>query len=404
MTAPKDPADPKRKTIRRLRIGAVLIVLIAGGIVVNGLMVRRQAHADQESFAAVQSVPTVTVVRPQVGANGNVLTLPGNLQAWYSAPIYARVPGYLTKWYKDIGAHVRKGEVLADIDTPELDQQIDQARADLANARAAQQLSQITNDRWQHLLAIGAVAKQDADNKSGDLAVKTAAETSSKANLDRLVATKAFAHITAPFDGVVTQRSTDIGALINAGAGSSGSLLFTVADLHEIRVYVQVPQNYSAQIRSGLTAELSLPEYPGQKFPAHLVSTSDSIDGQSNTLLVELDADNASEKLKPGEYAQVSFTLPIPATTVTVPASALLFRGDGLRVATVDSSKRVVLKAVTVAEDLGTSVRLNSGLSPTDLVIDNPPDSIGNGDVVRLAAAGANAPPSDALPKHTLQY
>jgi membrane fusion protein, multidrug efflux system len=402
MTAPKDPADPKQKTIRRLRIGAVLILVAAGGLVFNGLIARKQARADQESFAAVQSVPTVTVVHPQVGANGNVLTLPGNLQAWYSAPIYARVPGYLTKWYKDIGAHVRKGDVLADIDTPELDQQIDQAKADLVNVQAAWQLSQITNDRWVHLLTIGAVAKQDADNKAADLQIKAAAEVSAKANLDRLVATKAFAHITAPFDGVVTQRNTDIGALVNAGAGSGGSLLFTVADLHEIRVYVQVPQNYSAQIRSGLTAEVSLPEYPGEKFPASLVSTSNAIDGQTNTLLVELDADNRDGKLKAGEYAQVSFTLPTPASTVTVPASALLFRGQGLQVATVNSQNHVVLKTVTVAEDLGTAVRLNSGLSAADRVIDNPPDSIGNGDVVRVAAAGSNEPSPEDLPKHTL--
>jgi len=403
MTAPKDPADPKRKTIRRLRIGAAVAVVVVAGLVANGIMVRMQAHADQESFAAVQSVSTVTVVRPQSAVNGNVLTLPGTLQAWYSAPIYARVPGYLTKWYKDIGAHVRKGELLADIDTPELDEQITQAKADLQNVQAARQLSQITNERWQHLLTIGAVAKQDADNKAGDLAVKSAAVDSAKANLDRLMALKEFARITAPFDGVVTQRTTDIGALVNPGGVTGATQLFTVADLHEIRAYIQVPQNYSAQIHGKLTAELTLPEYPGEKFPAHLVSTSNAIDRQTNTLLVELDADNASEKLKPGEYAQVSFSLPTPASTVTIPASALLFRGDGLRVATVNSQDHVVLKTVTVAEDLGTSVRLNSGLSPTDRVIDNPPDSISNGDAVRVASAGPGAPAPEELPKHTLQ-
>jgi RND family efflux transporter MFP subunit len=360
--------------------------VIAAGIVVNGVMVRHQAQADQANAAAVQSVPTVSIIHPQATSAGNLLTLPGNLQAWYSAQIYARVPGYLTKWYKDIGAHVRKGEALADIDTPELDQQIAQAKADLANAEAARQLSQITNERWQNLVAIGAVAKQDADNKAGDLAVKVAAVNSSKANLDRLIATKAFAHITAPFDGVVTQRATDVGALVNAGAGSSGSLLFTVADLHKLRVYVQVPQNYSAQIHGDLTADLTLPEYPGEKFPAHLVSTSNAIDGQTNTLLVELDADNANGKLKPGEYAQVSFRLPVATSTLAIPATALLFRGDGLHVATVGSDNRVLLKTITVAEDLGTSVRINSGLDASDRVIDNPPDSISSGDIVRIAS------------------
>lgn len=402
MTAPKDPADPKRKTIRRLRIGAALTAVVAAGLVANGIVVRMQAHADQESFAVVQSVPTVTVVRPQSTVNGNVLTLPGTLQAWYSASIYARVPGYLTKWYKDIGAHVQKGELLADIDTPELDEQITQAKADLTNAEAARQLSNITNDRWQHLLTIGAVAKQDADNKAGDLAVKSAAVESAKANLDRLMALKVFARITAPFDGVVIQRTTDIGALVNPGGVTGATQLFTVADIHKIRVYVQVPQNYSAQIHGNLTAELVLPEYPGEKFPARLDSTSDAISNQSNTLLVELDADNPDGKLKPGEYAQVSFSLPTPASTVTIPASALLFRGDGLRVATVDPQNHVVLKTVTVAEDLGTAVRLNSGLSAADRVIDNPPDSIGNGDAVRVASAGPSAPAPDELPKHTL--
>lgn len=403
MTAPKDPADPKRKTIRSLRIGAAVTAVVVTGLVANGIMVRMQAHADQESFAVAQSVPTVTVVRPQSAVSGNLLTLPGTLQAWYSAQIYARVPGYLTKWYKDIGAHVRKGELLADIDTPELDQQIAQAKADLQNAQAARQLSDTTNQRWQRLVALGAVAKQDADNKAGDLAVKTAAEVSAKANLDRLMALKEFARITSPFDGVVTQRTTDIGALVNPGGVTGATQLFTVADLHKMRVYIQVPQNYSAQIHGNLTAELVLPEYPGEKFQARLDSTSDAISNQSNTLLVELDADNPDGKLKPGEYAEVSFSLPTPASTVTIPASALLFRGDGLRVATVNSQNHVVLKTVTVAEDLGTSVRLNFGLSATDRVIDNPPDSIGNGDAVRVASTGPSAPAPEELPKHTLQ-
>ena len=395
MTLPKDPSDPRRKTIRTVRRIAFLATALAVGIVVNGMMTRMRASADQVSVSVEQSVPTVGVVHPVADSGGNSLILPGNLQAYYSAPIYARVPGYLTKWYKDIGAHVHKGELLAEIDTPELDQQIAQAKADLANAQAAQQLSNTTNQRWQQLVALGAVAKQDADNKAGDLAVKTAAVVSAKANLDRLMATKEFARITAPFDGVITQRTTDIGALINVGAGSSGSLLFTVADIHKIRAYVQVPQTYSAQIRGNLKADLTLPEYPGQKFPAQLVSTSDSIDGQSNTLLVELDADNSAGKLKPGEYAQVSFSLPSNGA-LSIPASALLFRGDGLRVATVDSQNRVALKSVTVAEDLGTSVRVSAGLNASDLVIDNPPDSITTGDRVRVSTPSVSAPASVA--------
>lgn len=384
MLPPNDPTAAKQ-TIRRIKQAGLVVTAIAVIIIVNGVVVRLHASSEQATWAKEQSIPTVSIVHPEVSREGDALSLPGNLQAYYSAQIYARVPGYLTKWYKDIGAHVRKGELLADIDTPELDQQIEQAKADLANAEASRQLSQITNERWQNLVAIGAVAKQDADNKAGDLAVKVAAVNSSKANLDRLLATKTFARITAPFDGVVIQRATDIGALVNAGAGSSGSLLFTVADVHNIRVYVQVPQNYSAQIRGPLKAELSLPEYPGETFPAKLVSTSNAINDQSNTLLVEFDADNTNDRLKPGEYAQVSIKLPSGAQMLTVPGSALLFRGDGLHVATVDSTNHVALKTVTVAQDLGTSVRVNSGLSASDLVIDNPPDSITAGDVVRVA-------------------
>ncbi len=392
MTPPSDPADPKRKAVRTVRSIALVAAVMAIAIVAHGMMARMQASADQVTVAAEQSVPTVGVIHPLAGAGSNALTLPGNLQAFYSAQIYARVPGYLTKWYQDIGAHVHKGELLADIDTPELDQQIEQAKADVANAQAARQLADTTNQRWEHLVAIGAVAKQDADNKAGDLAVKTAALVSAKANLDRLVATKAFAQITAPFDGIVTQRTTDIGALVNPGAGAAGSLLFVVADLQKIRVYVQVPQNYSARIRGNLTADLTLPEYPGEKFAARLVSTSNAIDGQSNSLLVELEADNASGKLKPGEYAEVSFRLPADSGMLTIPASALLFRADGLRVATVEGGNHVLLKTVTVSEDLGTTVRVSSGLTPSDMVIDNPPDSITTGDVVRVSAPPPPAP------------
>jgi RND family efflux transporter MFP subunit len=389
MTEQGNPADPKRKAARTVRRVALVTAAMAIAIVAHGMMTRIQASADQATAAVEQSIATVGVIHPVTGSGANALTLPGNLQAYYSAQLYARVPGYLTKWYKDIGARVRKGELLADIDTPELDQQIAQAKADVANAEAARQLSDTTNQRWEHLVAIGAVAKQDADNKAGDLAVKTAAEVSAKANFDRLMATKQFARITAPFDGIVTQRTTDIGALVNAGAGTGGSLLFTVADLHKIRVYVQVPQNYSARIHGNLTADLILPEYPGEKFPARLVSTSNAIDGQTNTLLVQLEADNQAGKLKPGEYAQVNFRLPADSGTLTIPATALLFRGDGLRVATVENGNRVAMKTVTISEDLGTTVRVSAGLSASDLVIDNPPDSVTAGDVVRVSAPAA---------------
>ena len=399
MTLVNDPIN-RRQTIKRLKWAGFFASGIAVIVVATGMLVRVHAGSEQASWAVEQSIPTVAIVHPTASSGNNVLSLPGNVQAWYSAQIYARVPGYLTKWYKDIGARVHKGDVLADIDTPELDEQIDQAKADLADAQAGLKLAQITNARWQSLVAIGAVAKQDADTKEGDLAVKTAAANSAKANLDRLVATKTFAHITAPFDGIVTARATDIGALVNVGAGSGGSLLFTVADVHKVRVYVQVPQNYSAQIHGQMTAGLTLPEYPGEKFVAKLVSTSDAISSQSNTLLVELDADNADGKLKPGEFAQVSMNLPARGRTLTIPSTALLFRSDGLRVATVGAKNHVVMKGITISNDLGTAVNISAGLNASDLIIDNPPDSPANGDVVQIAAALPRTTPytRDSLP------
>lgn len=381
--------NPRRRTITRVRQSVVVVLAIAGIVVASGLWVRLHASSEQASWSAEQAVPSVTIVHPSgLGSNG-VLTLPGNLQAYYTARIYARVPGYVKEWYKDIGAVVHRGDVLADIDTPELDQQFEQVKADLANAEAAQKLSETTAARWSSLLAVDAVSKQEADEKAGDLAVKSAQVNAAKANVDRLQSMKTFARITAPFDGVVTERSIDVGALVNAGSGSAGSPLFIVSDIHKIRVYVQVPQNYSAQIHDRMTAELSLPEYPGQTFSAQLVSTSNAISDQSNTLLVQLEADNAKGKLKPGEYAQVSLQLPAGGAMLRIPSSALMFRGDGLQVATVGKDDHVVMKPIRIANDLGPQVEVNSGLDASDEVIDNPPDSLAAGDPVRIAAVPA---------------
>jgi len=292
------------------------------------------------------------------------------------------VPGYLHAWYKDIGAKVHKGDVLGLIDTPDLDQQIQQAKGDLASAIATLSLSQITAKRWSSLLTLDAVSKQEAEEKTSDLQAKTALVAAAKANLDRLSALKSFARITAPFDGVVTSRSVDVGALINAGAQSS-SPLFTVADLHQVRIYVSVPQNYSAEIHPGLAATFALPEYPDRTFAATLSTTANSISEQSNALLVEFLADNSDGALKPGGYAQVSIRANAAAHVVTVPASALIFNQNGLHVATVSADERVVMKPVKIARDLGTTVELDSGLAPGDRVIDNPPDSLADGERVR---------------------
>lgn len=380
------PIDRSRLSpefLRRLRIVGIVAACTAAVVVISGITTRLYASRTVANWTADQSIPSVNVAPPVLSNGAGALILPGKLAAFYNAPIYARVPGYLRIWYKDIGAQVRKGDVLGIIDTPELDQQIEQAKADLANAIAAQRLSQSTSKRWSSLLTLDAVSKQEAEEKSSDLAAKTALVAAARANLDRLNDLKSFARITAPFDGTVTNRSVDIGALINAGAESSGSPLFTVADVHRIRIYVSVPQNYSAEIRPGLAATLTLPEYPGRTFSATLDSTSNAIGEQSNALLAEFLADNADGALKPGDYAQVAIHLPQAKNLMSVPASALIFDRHGLQVATVLPNNRVAMKSITIARDLGTTVEVNAGLQPHDLVIDNPLDSIMDGDLVR---------------------
>lgn len=371
-----DPALLKRLRLFGIVAGAVAVAVVIAGLIDRYMVSRAVAH-----WTAEQTVPTVSIIKPTGSAGSNTLLLPGTLQAFYSAPIYARVPGYLHAWYKDIGAHVKKGEVLGVIDTPDLDQQIEQAKGDLANAAAAQNISQTTAKRWTSLLVLDAVSKQEAEEKTSDLQAKNALVTAAKANLDRLNALKGFAKITAPFDGVVTSRSVDVGALINAGA-STTSPLFTVADIHQIRIYVSVPQNYSAEIYPGLTASLSLPEYPGKTFEAKLDTTANAISEQSNALLVEFFADNSSGVLKPGGFAQVSIHLSAPANIVSVPASAVMFNEGGLRVATVAADNRVVMKPVKIARDLGARVEIDAGLSANDHVVDNPPNSLVSGELV----------------------
>jgi membrane fusion protein, multidrug efflux system len=386
-----NPAPLSARTMRRLKLAGIAGACVGAVIVVSGIVTRLQADHQVRKWTSAQAVPTVSVIEPSHSDEGKTLILPATLDAFYDAPIYARVPGYLQIWYKDIGAKVRKGDVLGIIDTPELDQQIEQAKAQLANALAAEQLAQSTADRWTSLLKLDAVSKQEEEDKTADLAVKQANVMAARADLDRLDALKGFARITAPFDGVVTSRSVDIGALINAGAGTDGTPLFSVQDVHQMRVYVQVPQEYSAQIHQGLTATLTVPEYPGRVFAAKLDSTSRSIDYKTNSLLVELLANNPDDALKPGEFSRVRFDLPTAGGRLEVPASALIFRAHGLEVATVLPDDRVQMKPVTIAVDLGTTVELGTGLAPLDKVIDNPPDSITNGDPVHIAGSGTEA-------------
>jgi membrane fusion protein, multidrug efflux system len=382
--SPENEAEMKRRLKRAAIIGGCLLT----AVLVIGAGIRLVQASSLKTWTQEAEVPTVLLVKPQAGGKSQSLILPGSLQAYYDAQLYSRVPGYVHAWYRDIGARVKKGDVLALIDTPELDQQISQARADLGAAQSTQKLSAVTAERWNSLLPLDAVSKQDAEEKNTDLASKAGATKAAQANLDRLLATKEFAKITVPFDGVVTKRTIDVGALVSPGPAASGDPLFTVSDIHVLRVYVSVPQSYSAQIVPGVQVTLTVPEYPGKTFNAKLVSTSNAISAQSSTLLVEFEADNAAGLLKPGDYVQVSMGLPSGSAHLRLPASTLMFRAEGLRVATVGANNRIVMKPISIETDLGTQVVVAAGLSPTDRVVDNPPDSLGNGDQVRVESAG----------------
>jgi RND family efflux transporter MFP subunit len=370
----------------------LIALAVAAAVVGAGLLSRGLAsqHLKQQTLADM--VPTVDIVMPQGGGEGEGLVLPGEVQADDVAAIHARVSGYLKHWYVDIGAHVKAGQVLADIDTPELDQQLEQAKANLATAVANQSLAKSTAVRWTNLLSRDAVSKQEADEKNGDYASKTALVQAARADVDRLNALESFKRIIAPFDGVVTARDTDIGALIAAGNPSDPGL-FTVADVHQLRIYVHVPQAYSAQIKPGSTAALTVPEYPGRTFQAKVTTTSGAIGAQSNAILVELQIDNADNALKPGEYIQARFSAPPAPGAVRLPASALMLRQNGMAVAVVGPGGQVQLKPVQIQRDLGTTVEIASGVGPNDRVVDNPPDSLVNGEMVRVNQASAAAPP-----------
>jgi RND family efflux transporter MFP subunit len=372
---------------RNLRRAGFAAAGVLGAVLLIGAYTRFVEADDLKTWTSEAQIPTVALISPAAGGAGHALVLPGTMQAYHDARLYSRVPGYVHAWYKDIGARVKKGDVLASIDTPELDQQISQARADLGAAVSAQKLSASTAERWNSLLPLDAVSKQDAEDKDQDLASKTGAAKAAQANLDRLLAMKAFAQIVAPFDGIVTRRTADVGALVSAGPASNGEPLFAVADMHALRVYVNVPQSYSAQITPGVKVSLSVPEYPGRSFPAKLESSSGAINSQSGTLLVQFSVDNSAGLLKPGGFANVSIDLPGQNRALRLPASALMFRAEGLRVATVGPHGQIVMKPITIQTDLGTQVIVASGLSREDRVIDNPPDSLANGDSVRVGNA-----------------
>ncbi len=378
--------EPVVHTVSRrgLRIAALAGVAIAVLVVGGGIASRAANSKRLSQWTAANAQPVVTVTQPQPANGAAVLALPGRLEAYSRAPIYARVPGYLKSWKVDIGASVQAGQLLAEIEAPDLDQQLSQALADLLTARANAALASTTAKRWQDLVKSDAVSLQDVDMKNGDLAAKTAIVKATKANVDRLEVMEGFKRITAPFDGIVTARATDVGALINAGSGK-GLELFVISDTHKLRLYVSVPQNYAAQITAGTQAQMTVPERPGRTFTATVETTSQSVDPSSGSTLVELAVDNASGQLVPGAFANVRFALPLTSASLSVPASALIFDSRGARVATLGADNRVVLEPVTIARDLGTVIEISSGLAATDRVIDSPPDGIGKGDQVRIA-------------------
>jgi RND family efflux transporter MFP subunit len=369
---------------RGLRIAALLAVATALLVVGSGIASRASSSKELRQWTAAQAQPVVTVAQPQRGDNSAVLALPGRLEAYSRAPIYARVNGYLKDWKVDIGASVQAGQLLADIEAPDLDQQLAQARADLLTARANAALASTTATRWQQLVKSDAVSRQDVDMKNGDFAAKTAIVKATQANVERLEVMEGFKRITAPFSGTVTQRTTDVGALINAGSGK-GLELFVVSDTHKLRLYVNVPQTYAAQITPGTQAQMTVPERPGRAFTATVQASAQSVDPASGSTLVQLAVDNESGELLPGAFANVRFDLPAASGSLSVPASALIFDSRGARVATVGPDNRVALKTVTIARDLGDVIEISSGLVATDHIIDSPPDGIGKGDQVRIA-------------------
>ncbi len=370
---------------RRLRRALIIATAAVCVIAVIGISLRLHAQTQVKQWTDAQAIPTVEIVSPQPTAKMQELVLPGSLSAYIDAPIYARIDGYLKRWYVDIGAHVHAGQALADIETPELDQQMHQVEAALATAKANNQLDQITAERWHKMLASQAVSQQEADEKAAAYSVSQSLVDAAQANLERLRALAAFKHVIAPFDGIVTARNTDVGNLINAGAGGKGTELFRVADEHEARVYVDVPQIDASQIKLGLTAQLHLPEKPGVTVAATVADISNAVSVASRTMQVELMADNADHVLLPGDYVEVHFQIPAPPHVMQLPSTALIFRKEGLQVATVDDRDHIVLKSIQLAQERGAVVDVSLGLTPQDRVVDDPPDSIVDGEPVRVA-------------------
>ena len=382
-----EPSRPSNRTKNPRSSWWVLVLAVVTAVllVVFGILPRIQARTALREETERMAVPTVAVVQPKRSAPAQEIILPASVQAFIDAPIYARTNGYLKHWYVDIGSQVKEGQLLAEIDTPEVNQQLRQARADLATSQANLNLSKITADRYEGLLKTDSVSKQESDNAAGDYAAKQASLLSAQANVKRLEELQSFQKIYAPFSGVITARNTDIGALIDSGSsGGTRTELFHIVQPDKLRVYVSVPQVYSQAAKPGLTADLTLSEFPGRPFHGKLVRTANAIDPTSRTLLVEIAVDNPTGQLFTGSYAEVHLKLPTSTSSLILPVNTLLFRSEGLRVATVGDDQRVSLKRITMGHDFGSEVEVIAGLNGNENVIINPPDSVAAGETVRV--------------------
>jgi RND family efflux transporter MFP subunit len=368
-----------------MRMVGIVAGVVVVAVVVVGIVSRAVSDSRVREWTDQQAVPIVAVVAPSSSGPAAALELPGRLEALSRAPLYARVSGYLKDWKVDIGAHVKAGQLLAEIEAPDVEQQLLQAQADLASAEANAALASSTSTRWQSMLGTDAVSKQEVEEKSGDLAAKKALVNAQRANVERLKTMQGFTRIVAPFDGVVTARDTDVGALINAGGG--GQELFVVSDIRRLRVYVNVPQVFATNLKHGTKASVSVPEHVGKTYAATVEAASGAVNVATGTTLIQLSVDNAAGELLPGGYANVNFELPQEAGLLRVPASALIFDEKGLSVATLNAQNQIVFKQVTIARDHGPTVEIATGLDASDRVVETPPDGVAAGTVVRVVEA-----------------
>lgn len=376
------PEEPR--LTRGTWIGMVVVAVIIAGVVIFGVLSRRGSETSLAKETAASSIPSVNVVYPTPSTLSSEIALPGNTQAFMDTPIYSRTNGYLKSWYFDIGAHVRKGQLMAQIETPEVDQQLQVAQADLKSAQANLDLANTTSARYQNLLKTNSVSKQETDVAVSDAAAKKAAADASMANVRRLEQLQSFEKVYAPFDGIVTARNTDVGRLISAGQNTTPQELFHLAAIGKIRVYVAVPEAYSGAIKVGGKATLTLDEYPGRSFEGTIARNSNAIDQSTRTLNVEVDVDNPRGELLPGAYVFVHIKVPEHAASLMVPSNTLLFRSEGLRVGVVHND-RVQLVPVKIGRDAGATVEISSGLTPNDPVILDPSDSLTSGQQVQIA-------------------